>query len=117
MSEEETTKATITTPLGTVSMNGKKTAEFISIMSLCGLLVVGYALWNHKAQAEEGFKATQAILKENQVSQRESFRELTNALKEQTRQQKYQTCILSIPVSEREREYQNPNGLCARLTK
>ena len=114
---EETSSVTLPTPFGPAKFNGKKTAEFIMVLLAIAVGVGGYALWEHKEASAAGFRGIEVQLEKNQMTQTENTKELANAIKDQTKAQRYQTCILSIPMPDREKEYNNPNGLCARLTR
>ena len=114
---EENTSGSITTPVGSVSFNGKKTAEIITILLLAVLGVVGYALWEHKAEAKEGHSKIERQLEENRKARAEDANKLNEALQSQIKSINFQTCILSLPQERREAEYSNPNGFCRRITR
>lgn len=80
---EENTESSITTPIGGLSFKGKKTAEFIAILSLVGLLWVGWVLWEHKAEAKENGSA------------------LTRAIQEMATSQRVTNCLMATPQEQR----------------
>lgn len=67
---EENSEAGITSPIGSVSFKGKKTAEFIAIFALALMLLFGYILWEHKAEAKENGGNIANALREIAVSNR-----------------------------------------------
>lgn len=117
MSEEDKTSASFTTPLGKFQLNGKKTAEIIMVFSLTVTGILAYAFWQHEVQSAERQTRTESRMDRQEQRTQESIERMTTAIKAQAREQKFQTCILSLPVSERAAEYNNPNSLCARLAR
>ena len=85
----------IKTPIGSVSFSGKKTAEFIAILSLCLLFVVAWVMWEHKADAKEHGDSLNAVMKD-----------LAQAVREGN-------CINAYPEADRE----NKIDLCRRITR
>ena len=69
---EETSEAGITTPMGSVSLKGKKAAEFIAIFCLSLLLLLAYIIWEHKAEAKQDSSNIALAIREFTVAQRES---------------------------------------------
>lgn len=67
---EDNTEAGITSPIGSVSFKGKKTAEFIAIFALALMLLFGYILWEHKAEAKDNGTNIANALREIAVSNR-----------------------------------------------
>ena len=114
---DENTQSTITTPLGSVQFNGKKTAEFIAILSLGGLIFMGTILWQHKDEAKAASHDLREQLQRNSDSSAVQLEALKNALHEQARQTKLQTCILSYPQDQRQQQFDNPNSVCNRIAR
>ena len=81
--ENNESKADIKTPLGSLSFSGKRTAEFIAILSLCLLFLLAYTFWEHKTDAKEATKELIIGVKEFSVAQREM------------------ACIISLPQEQR----------------
>lgn len=96
---EENSSAQIQTPIGSVQFNGKKTAEFISILSLCALFVLAYVLWDHQTDSKANAQVVQHYLKQNVESQR------------------MMNCLLSLPQEERYKEYRSPNSFCKSISQ
>lgn len=88
---EDNTESSITTPLGGVSFKGKKTAEFIAILSMVGVLWVGWVLWEHKAEAKQD---------NNNIAL--AIREFTAAQRESTVVQRVTNCLMATKQDERE---------------
>lgn len=103
---EEASESAITTPLGSLSYKGKRMAEVISILSMCGLVLLAYILWQHK----EDSKVMQAIFSQG-------FKEMHNSQQEQNRILREQVCLLSMPENKREREFLSENSLCKRISR
>ena len=88
-------EAEIKTPIGSVRWAGKKNAELIALLALCLLFVMSYVLFQHLHDSRE----LHSTFKELIVSQRE------------------QTCLLSLPETERKAEYSAPYGFCKRMAR
>ena len=67
---DENTEAGITSPIGSVSLKGKKTAEFIAIFCLSLLLLLSYILWEHKAEAKESSTSISQAMRDIAISNR-----------------------------------------------
>lgn len=90
MPDENNTSSEIKTPIGSVSFTGKRVAEFIAILSLSLLAVLGYAFWDHKIDTKDlGSQMVAAI------------KEMTKAQMENVREQRVMNCLLSIEQKER----------------
>lgn len=87
--------AEIKTPVGSLSFNGKKTAEFIAVLSLVSLVLIGYVLFEHK---EDTHRKDEALLS--------TLREMVSAQREQN-------CLIAMPQNEREAR----SELCKRLSR
>lgn len=103
---EENSESTITTPLGSVSVKGKRMAEIISVICLCLLFLLGYILWEHKEDSK-GMKDAFA----------NGFTEMAKAQREQNQIQREQLCLLAMPETKREREFLNEGSFCKRLAR
>lgn len=88
---EENSEAGITTPLGSASFKGKKTAEFIAIFCLFLLGLFGYILWEHKADAR-----TAAL----ELAQRDG--QLSQAIREMASSNRVLACLMATKQEERE---------------
>lgn len=106
MSEETESGGEIKTPVGSVSFRGKRTAEFIAILSLCLLFLLGYVLWEHKADARD-----------TGVSLRDAIKAMAEAQREGTVAQREMNCLISLPQDKREAEFYSPNSLCKRMAR
>lgn len=87
---EENGGTEIKTPWGSIS--GKKTAELIAILSLCALGVIGYALWEHKAEAKAHGDTLNSVMKDLAVAVREG--NCINSYPEAERETKVEVCKL-----------------------
>ena len=115
---EESGSLDVKTPFGSISANGiKRTSEIIAILSLVIMAVMLYAFWQHSVEAKESGGAIAAQLKENREDRQQAQRELLQAIREQTRANKLQSCLLSIPMEQRQQQFENPNSLCQRLAR
>lgn len=92
-------EGSIQTPIGSMSFKGKRTAEFIAILSLCLLFLMGYVLWEHKKDTKDLRVELLASVKELVAAQRET------------------TCLLALPQEKREAEFTSTNGICKRLSR
>lgn len=90
MSEENGNGTFIKTPWG--SIGGKKTAELITILSLVALGVIGYAFWEHKAEAKTNSETLNAVMKDLAVAVREG--NCINSYPEAERESKVEVCKL-----------------------
>lgn len=103
---EDVSEGGITTPIGSVSFKGKRIAEFIAILCLAALILIGYALWEHKEDAK-GMKDAFST----------GFKEMASAQREQNSIQREQLCLLSLPESRRQQEFLNDSSFCKRLSR
>lgn len=98
------TEGGIKTPLGELSFKGKKTAEFITILSLLVLAVLSTLYWNHDKNTEKSSLGTnQALTK------------ISDAVERSTKAQRLMTCIISLPQERREQEFTQSNSFCQRM--
>lgn len=113
----EDDKLEIKTPFVSVNGKTKVISELISILALCVTGILAYAFWIHGVQASTSEVELKYILKENQKQQNENFSQLRKDLRDQNKNQQYQTCLLSLPLKDREKEYNSVNGWCSRITR
>ena len=99
---EENTEGTITTPLGSVNLKGKKTAELIAIICLALLFLLSYVLWEHKTDEKESKKEFVG-----------AFKELTAATRENVQAQRVMNCLLATDQKDREAKL----STCERLAR
>lgn len=88
---EENSEGAVQTPIGSVSFKGKRMAEFIAVFCLSLLLLFGYILWEHKAEAKQD---------NNNIAM--AIREFTLAQKESTVVQRVTNCLMATRQEERE---------------
>jgi hypothetical protein len=81
---EENTEGSVETPIGKVSFKGKKTAEFITILTIMLSAALLALYWRHSEDTTKGFELMSAVAKEQ-----------INALKEQAQATRYMSCIIS----------------------
>ena len=99
---EDTSKAGITTPLGSLSFSGKKMAEFISVILLCLFGVMTYAFFEHNGNTTTTGKELTIAIKE-----------LATANLAQVREQRVMNCLLTIDQKDRQNQLSN----CERIAK
>ena len=107
MSEENgNTEGGIKTPLGELSFKGKRTAEFITILSLLLLAVLATLYWTHEKTSER--QTNEFIV---------ALRELSEVGREQARSQRMTSCLLSLPQEKREREFASESSFCRQISR
>jgi len=102
----EQTEGSVTTPIGSFTFKGKQIAEFIAVLSLLLLFLLGYIMWEHKEDAK-GMKE----------AFREGFKDMAIAQREQNAIQREQLCLLSLPESKRQQEFMSDGSFCKRLSR
>lgn len=129
MSEDNGSSLGITTPIGSITANGlKRTSEIIAILSLCIMAVLAYAFWTHTVDARDSDKEISGQLEKDREQRTKSSKEmreqfgrsqqqLVDAIRNQSKEVKIQTCILSLPQDQRQAQFDNPNSLCNRLAR
>ena len=98
----ETSKAGITTPLGSLSFSGKRMAEFISVILLCLFGVMTYAFWEHNKDTSVIGKELAGAIKELAASNLLTVKE-----------QRVMNCLLTIDQKDRQNQLSN----CERIAK
>ena len=73
---------------------------------VAGMCVLGYVMWEHKAE-DLG----------NKVQLTNAIKEMTSAQREQNMISREQVCLLAMPQDRREREFSTENSLCKRLSR
>lgn len=106
MSNGDSTEAAISTPAGSFSIKGKKTAELIAFFCLAALLVLGYVMWEHKADT-----------KETGLALRDAIKEMTEAQKESNGTMREWMCLSTLDPAKREREWLSPNSFCKQMSR
>lgn len=95
-------EANVTTPVGSLSFKGKRTSEFIAILSMAALILIGYVLYEHKSDTKESAKEFSAAVKE-----------MTSAQRENTAAQRELNCLIAIPQDQREKQAE----FCKRIAR
>ena len=96
MSDEQNNgSAEIKTPLGSLSFSGKSMSNFIAILSLVVLALIGYAMWEHKGDTKSKDDA------------------LLETLQEMVQAQREQNCLIALPQNDRERN----SEFCKRVSR
>lgn len=90
MAEDNNSSAGIETPIGKVNFSGKRTAEFIAILSLTLLGVLAYGFWDHKNDS-----------KDNQKELTSAIKELAAANIQQVKEQRVMNCLLASRQEDR----------------
>lgn len=103
---DETTESAITTPIGSLSFKGKRMAEFIAILCLCLLILLGYVQYQQKED-----------LKDMNASFTAGFKEMAAGQREQNSILREQLCLLALPPEKREREFLSEQSFCKRLSR
>lgn len=101
MTEEAQSELEVKTPAGSIRARG---TDIIAIITLIGIALMVYALWDHKADAKATSDAFVSAVRDMTVAQRES-----------TKQQRLMACIISKPQEAREQEFASPNSFCRRM--
>lgn len=94
----------LTTPLGSITSRGKKTAELIATLSLAALLILGYVLWGH---TQDSVQDRHERIKYVEM--------LAIGLNNMAKAQREMACIISLPPERREAEYKTPDSFCKRI--
>jgi hypothetical protein len=94
----------IKTPFGEISSKGKRTAEIITVFLLVGLGILAALFWTHHESTEKGTAALTNAVNNLTVAQREQ----TSAIRENT-------CVNSLPESQRKEAYASPYSLCKQM--
>ena len=119
MSEENnsTTEGGIKTPLGEVSFKGKKTAEFITILSLLILAVLATLYWTHTKATDQQNASNVEAIKELSKALREQTQIMAVTSNEQVKAQRLTSCLISLPQDRREREFSSESSFCQRVSR
>lgn len=102
----EVSEGGITTPLGSFNFKGKRMAEFIAVLAIFGVFLLGYVTWEHKEDAK-GMKDAFVV----------GFKDMASAQREQNAIQREQLCLLSLPEHRRQQEFLNDTSFCKRLSR
>ena len=97
-----TTTTEVKTPLGSFAFSGKKTAEFIAIISLCLLFVLAYVIYEHKSDAKD--VQAQFVV---------AIKEMTAVAKEGVQVQRVMNCLISTDQKDRQSQIAN----CERISR
>ena len=83
------------------SVNGiKRIAELIAVLSLVIMVGMGIVLWTHTYDAKASGQALAKELQKNRDEREKNTQDLKDALKEQARQTKLQTCVIYLSLPE-----------------
>lgn len=96
----------VETPLGKLAAKGIRISDIgmiIGVGAIAYLIAISLA---HKADAKESWNQVTAALAEHSM-----------AIRAQTRAQHLQTCIMSLPMERRQREFVDPNSSCRRMVE
>lgn len=96
----------VKTPFVEFASKGKKNAELIAGVSLVALVLIGYVLYEHKADDKES-KTTLVV----------AIKEMASAQRESNQIGREQTCMLSLDKEQIKREFGNESSLCKRLSR
>lgn len=103
---EERAEGSITTPVGSVNFKGKNIAEFVAILCLALLFLMGYVIHEHKEDAKQA-----------QVQFVTAINGMTSAQRENNIIAREQLCLLALGPDERKREFMSETGFCKRLSR
>ena len=88
----------------TFSVNGiKRMSELIAILSLVVMAVLAVVLYTHTQDVKASERERVAEVKQLREEQRENSEKVQEAIKAQTQQQKLQTCIMYLSLSEEQK--------------
>ena len=97
----------IGTPFARLRAKGTDTIIVLTfIIVVCSSVISGFLLWEHKRDAGDGERALAQAIKE-----------LSETTRRGNRAQREMNCLISLPQERREAEFNQPNGLCKRLTR
>lgn len=110
---------------GTVRAKGYRLMDMVCLGGFIMMMATTYLVWEHKAQAGEGEKATAAILKESNKAFADAIKETTRdtnaVIKEMAQEQRRMTeviresnCLLALP---QDRRNANAAEICRRLAR
>lgn len=110
-----------TVEVKTAFFSGKvSSANLNTIFTVMGFVLtclIAYSLWIHTTEAKDSIKAVATDLKESNkevaTALRDANKELAVSLREVTQATREQTCLLSIPQNERERNTE----VCKRISR
>lgn len=100
-----------------MTFKGKNIAEFIAILSLLLLFMLGYVVYEHKEDSKQTQAAFVGGLKEIAVAQRESNVIARESQRENNIIAREQLCLLAMPQEKRERELAFESSFCKRLAR
>lgn len=92
---------TVKTAVGSLAAKGFRVSDTIGLMTLLVVVALGAIMFQHMQQTAE---ANQNIAT--------AINKLTASTIDNTRQQKKQTCLFSMPIERREQEYSLPYSQC-----
>lgn len=96
MSDEERTEASVTTPAGSASFKGKKTAEFITVLLAVGVGIMAYVLWAHERKSYDDRADMKTVL-----------HKLSESIDNNAKEQRITNCLIAAPQNERSVEFCN----------
>ena len=82
-------------------ISGRKTAELITIFSLCVLTVVAYGFYKHEESTKEDNRDFRAVLTKGNIDLSNALKELASATNGQVKEQRVMNCLLSLPQGDR----------------
>lgn len=94
----------VETPVGRLAAKGIRISDIgmlVSVGAIAYLIAVSIA---HKADAKEAWDQVTAAMADH-----------TKAIRAMTRAQNLTTCIMSLPMDQRKREFSDPNSFCRRM--
>jgi hypothetical protein len=95
----------VETPVGKLAAKGIRISDILTIIGTgISAFVLGVML-AHVADAKESWSQVTLAMSEH-----------TKAIRAQTRAQNLTTCIMSVPMDRREKEFTDPNSFCRRVT-
>lgn len=96
MPDDDRTEAGISTPAGSFSFKGKRTAEFITILLALGVGIMGYVLYAHDRDDRETKQDLKKVLEK-----------LSDSIDSSTKEQRVTNCLIASPQNERSVEFCN----------
>lgn len=91
--------------LGKLAAKGVRVSDLIALLTLLGVAAMVFFSWQIVKTIDL-----------HEVGTHGSNVEMTNSIKEATKQQKKLTCLLSVSQDKREKEYMNPNSFCNQIS-
>lgn len=108
MSEQDQQQSgvTVKTALGSFSVLGAHSGEIACMLSLIGVVLIGYMVWEHSRDVGERSNTRTAQMEK-----------LSAGLHDMAKAQRLMACLVSLPQERREEEFRSMTGLCKQVER